>query len=92
MFNNYALVPEYKMDYNKETGLYEKAIIIKQGYTNFQYTIADSKGVIDAENAVDGNFWQTENNYSVIVYYRENGKRYDRVIGRGFANSANIIN
>jgi len=92
MFNNYALAPEYKMDFNKETGLYEKAIIIKQGYTNFQYTIADSKGEIDAEHALDGNFWQTENNYAAIIYYRENGKRYDRVIGRGFANSSNIIN
>ena len=92
MFNNYSLTPEYKMEYNKEKGLYEKPILIKQGFTNYQYTLANSNGEIDSANALDGNFWQTENNYTVIVYYRENGKRYDRVIGRGFANSANIIN
>ncbi|MDI1305196.1 MAG: DUF5103 domain-containing protein [bacterium] len=92
MFNNYNLTPEYKMDYNEKKNLYEKAILIKQGFTNFQYTVADSKGIIDHENAIDGNFYQTENDYSIMVYYRENTDRYDRAIGKGTANSLNIIN
>ena len=92
MFNNYSLIDDYKMDYNEKTGLYEKALMIKQGFTNYQYTIADNKGTIDNENAIDGNFYQTENNYFVLVYYRENNQRYDRVIGKGIANSTNIIN
>jgi Domain of unknown function (DUF5103) len=92
MFNNYSLSPEYKMDYNEKNGLFEKAILIKQGFNNFQYTIADEKGVIDAENAIDGNFIQTENQYNIMVYYKENGGRYDRVIGKGTANSINSIN
>jgi len=92
MFNNYNLTQEYKMDYNPKKGIYEKALLIKQGFTNFQYSVVDSKGIIDHENAIDGNFYQTENEYSVIVYYRENNDRYDRVIGKGTANSLNIIN
>ncbi|MFV7234505.1 DUF5103 domain-containing protein [Flavobacterium sp. ZB4R12] len=92
MFNNYNLTPEYKMDYNEKKSIYEKAILIKQGFTNFQYTVADSKGIIDHENAIDGNFYQTENDYSIMVYYRENTDRYDRAIGKGTANSLNIIN
>lgn len=92
MFNNYNLTPEYKMDYNSQKGIYEKAVLIKQGFTNFQYLVADNKGIIDNENAIDGNFYQTENNYSVLVYYRENNGRYDRIIGKGTANSLNIIN
>ena len=92
MFNNYNLTPEYKMDYNAPKGIYEKAILIKQGFTNFQYLVADNKGIIDHENAIDGNFYQTENEYTVIVYYRENNDRYDRAIGKGVANSLNIIN
>lgn len=92
MFNNYALTPEYKMDYNKDKGIYEKALMVKQGFTNYQYTIANKNGKIDHENAVDGNFYQTENNYLAIVYYRENGQRYDRVIGKGVATSVDIIN
>ncbi len=92
MFNNYALTPEFKMDYNKELGLYEKALVLKQGFTNYQYTIASPNGVIDYENAIDGNFYQTESNYFAIVYYRENGQRYDRVIGKGVASSVDITN
>lgn len=92
MFNNFSLSNEFKMDYNTEKAIYEKAILIKQGFTNYQYTIADSKGKIDFENAVDGNFFETENDYYVIVYYRDNRDRHDRVIGKGSANSLNIIN
>lgn len=92
MFNNYALTPEYKMEYNKDKGIYEKALMVKQGFVNYQYTIADKNGKIDNENAIDGNFYQTENNYFVLVYYRENGQRYDRVIGKGIASSVDIIN
>ncbi len=92
MFNNYSLSPEYKMDYNSDKGVFEKAIMIKQGFTNFQYTVADKKGVIDNENAVDGNFYQTENEYTILVYYKEATDRYQRVIGKGNANSINIVN
>jgi hypothetical protein len=87
LFNNYALTPEYKMEYNPEKRIYEKAIIIKQGFTSYEYTLADSYGKVDFENAIDGNFFQTENDYFCIVYYRANNDRYDRVIGKGVANS-----
>jgi hypothetical protein len=92
MFNNYSLAAEFKMDYNPKKAIYEKALLIKQGFTNFEYVVADSKGVIDNENAIDGNFYQTENDYSILVYYRENTGRYDRAVGKGTANSLNIIN
>lgn len=92
MFNNYALGAENKMDYNAEKGIYEKAIMVKQGFTNFQYVIADKNGKVDEKNAIDGNFHQTENNYFALVYYRENNQRYDRIIGKGIANSVDITN
>ena len=92
MFNNYAMTPEFKMEYNKDTQLYEKALILKQGFVNYQYTIADKNGTIDYKNAVDGNFYQTENVYDAIIYYRENGQRYDRVIGKGSTSSVDIVN
>ena len=92
MFNNYVLSDENKMDYNEKKGIYEKAIMVKQGFTNYSFSVGDGKGKIDAENAIDGNFWQTENNYHAIIYYRENNQRYDRVIGKGIATSTEIIN
>ncbi|RZJ54017.1 MAG: DUF5103 domain-containing protein [Flavobacterium sp.] len=92
MFNNYNLTPEYKMDYNTDKGVFEKAVMIKQGFTNFEYKIADKKGTIDYENAIDGNFYQTENEYTILVYYKQTSDRYERVIGKGNANSINIVN
>lgn len=92
MFNNYALSDENKMEFNSSKGIYEKALMIKQGFTNYQYVIANDKGKIDEENAVDGNFFQTENNYFAIIYYRENNQRYDRIIGKGMASSTDITN
>lgn len=92
MFNNYSLAPEFKMDFNPKKGIYEKALLIKQGFTNFQYVVAENHGITDNENAIDGNFYQTENDYTILVYYRENTDRYCRAIGKGTANSLNIIN
>ena len=71
-FNNYAKNAESKMDYNAEKAIFEKAIMIKQGFTNYQYVVADKAGKIDNANAVDGNFYQTENNYFALIYYKEN--------------------
>jgi hypothetical protein len=90
MFNNYTKTDEYKMDYNKESGFYEKAVLIKQGFVNFEYTLTDKNRKVDNENAIDGNFSQTENQYNIIVYYRGNNDRYDRVIGKG-STSSNFI-
>lgn len=90
MFNNFAISDENKMDYNAEKGVYEKALMIKQGFTNYQYVISDSKRNIDEENAIDGNFQQTENNYIALVYYKENNQRYYRIIGRGIASSVDM--
>lgn len=92
MFNNYSLSPEYKMDFDAKKNSFEKAILIKQGFTNYQYQIADDKGTIDAENAIDGNFWQTENDYTILVYYRDNNDRYERAIGKATTNSNIITN
>lgn len=92
MFNNFAISDENKMDYNADKGIYEKAIMIKQGFTNFQYVLSDSSGKIDEENAIDGNFHVTENNYFALVYYKENNQRYFRVIGKGIASSVDITN
>lgn len=92
MFNNYALLSENRMDYNSETKRFEKALLIKQGFTNYQYVLVDDKGTIDEKNTIDGNFFQTENNYMILVYYKGPADRYDRIIGIGNGSSIDIKN
>lgn len=92
MFNNYQISDEFKMEYNASTKTFEKAVLIKQGFTNYQYTLVDANGKIDEENAIDGNFYQTENEYIVLVYYKGPAERYDRVVGIARQNSTEIKN
>jgi len=92
MFNNYALTDENKMDYDSKKAVYTKALLIKQGFTNYQYILANNKKQINQKDAIDGNFYQTENDYYVLVYYSGTTDRYDRIIGFGKANSLNIVN
>ena len=90
-FNNYALEPENELIYNPESGLLECAFRMKQGFYNYKFVLVDTDGTLN-EGIISGNFWQTENNYKVLVYYKDLGARYDRLIGLGEASSVNISN
>jgi len=90
-FNNYAVDESTQMTYNEEAQTYEVPILLKQGFYSYKYVIKDKNGIVD-ENIISGNFYQTENNYKVLVYYRDLGARYDRIIGIGEGNSVNITN
>ncbi len=88
-FNNWRLDTSNEMIYNKNTGLYETQLLLKQGFYNYQYLTIDSDNAI-SNHDIDGSFFQTENEYSVLVYYKKFGRRYDRIIGYGKGNSENI--
>lgn len=90
-FNNYTIDDSTIMEFNERTGFYHAPLLLKQGFYNYKYVIVDNDGTID-EGAISGNFYQTENNYKVLVYYRDLGARYDKIIGFGEANSVNISN
>ncbi len=90
-FNNYALDESTLMTYNEKTDLYEGKYLFKQGFYNYQYVLKKNDGSID-EGFISGNFEVTENQYTILAYYREPGARYDRVVGVGSANSKDISN
>lgn len=75
------LIPENEMEYNPETRQYEKAVLLKQGNYNYQYLYVPNGENKARTDAIEGDFHQTENEYSIFVYYRPIGARYDRLIG-----------
>ncbi len=87
---NYLADSNAKMEFNSEKGVYEKTLFLKQGYYNYSYiTSGDEQKPGDRlsfENT-EGNFNITENNYTVLVYYRPFGARADELIGIAFLNS-----
>ncbi|WP_053990212.1 DUF5103 domain-containing protein [Mangrovimonas sp. TPBH4] len=90
-YNNYITDESNQMAYNPTKGIYESVIKMKQGFYNYKYVIRDENGQLD-EGAICGNYYQTENNYKVLVYYRDLGARYDKLIGFGEGSSVNITN
>lgn len=90
-FNNFETDNSTRLSYNEETDRYEGARLFKQGFYNYKYVLKRADGSID-EGFFSGNFDETENQYQVLVYYRNPGARYDRLIGIGSANSTTITN
>lgn len=90
-YNNYSLDGENKMTYNEGTGNLEAVIKMKQGFYNYKYVLKNNEGIIDL-NTISGNFHFTENNYLILVYYRNFGDIYDSIIGVGSTNSRSITN
>lgn len=90
-FNNYAFTEENLMHVNKDTGLLEANILLKQGFYNYKYVMINDKNEIQY-NIIDGNFHYTENNYLVLVYYRGYGDLYDSLVGIGFGDSTSLTN
>ncbi len=90
-FNDWQLNDENKMIYNEDYKIYTCTLLLKQGFYNYSYVTANAKKEIN-NRAIEGSFYQTENDYYVLVYYKPTGSRYDQVIGYGHANSENLRN
>ena len=90
-FNGYQLSDTNKMSYNSFKNSYEAKLKLKQGFYNYKYSVLDGNSMLES-GFISGDFDETENNYKVIVYYRDFGSRYDRVIGFNQINSVNINN
>jgi len=76
----WQFMDEGLMKYNKQTKAYEVVMFLKQGYYNYQYVfLEDGKNAGDA-TLIEGNHFETENEYKIFVYHKEMGTLYDKLI------------
>jgi len=83
--SNYNFTHDNKMRYNFEQKAYECRLLLKQGYYNYRYVLVE-----DNEpdfTYIDGNHVQTENIYTIFVYYHDFRGNYDRLIGLNHVQS-----
>lgn len=73
--------PESRMVFNRATGLYEHSMLLKQGAYNYQYLAVPAGKMTGSASLVEGDRYQTVNEYLIMVYNRRPGERYDRLIG-----------
>ncbi len=82
-----------KMEFDQGVGAYTRTLLLKQGFYNYTY-LTKEKGAsfYNASFApTEGNFWETENDYTVFYYYRSLGGRHDELIGFAKVNSRNQL-
>lgn len=76
--------PATLMHYNAAVGQYEATVLLKQGYYNFQYLTVngdDVSGRVGQSLPIEGDYYQTENEYTFLSYYKATGDRYWRMVG-----------
>jgi hypothetical protein len=79
---NYGKVPEAKMIFDEQRRVYQTSVWLKQGMYDYAYAI-EEKGKMEKiflTDKTEGDFWETENSYMVLVYYRPLGGRADELI------------
>jgi len=83
---NYNFADSLKMKFNPEKGAYETQLFLKQGYYSYTYMAADKNNPANHAD-LDGNYYETENSYTILVYFRDFAGRADELIGVSTINS-----
>lgn len=81
-----------KMEYDAAKGVYTKTMYLKQGYYSYTYVTKDIRNPSAKADPslTDGNYWETENEYSVLFYYRSFSSRHDELLGIATVNSRSV--
>ncbi|MGC4103950.1 type IX secretion system plug protein [Ferruginibacter sp.] len=83
---DYALNDKTKMQFNEAKGVYEGTAFLKQGYYSYTYISVD-KNNPQSKWDMEGNYWETENSYTILMYYKGFTDRADQLIGIAKINS-----
>ena len=73
-------LPQYKLAYDEESKSYQTIIPLKLVYYSYQYIVLNENGRTEIM-PTEGSYYQTENTYQALIYYREQGGRTDKLVG-----------
>ena len=67
-------------------------LLLKQGYYSYNFVTKDERNrqAKPDFSLTEGNYWETENDYTILFYYRSFSGRYDELIGISSINSRNL--
>lgn len=85
--SDWQVKEEFRMTYNESKLQYEGKAILKQGYYSYLYvTENEVTGALETVET-EGNYMETENDYYLYVYCRNQSFDYDELIGFGRFNT-----
>ena len=85
-FTSWKLYPENQLHYDNDDQMYRANILLKQGYYDYLYATINDKNEIGYQ-FTEGDSFETENDYTLLVYYSKVGERYDQLVGINMVNS-----
>lgn len=86
-FNNWTCDENSIMHYDMLDKSYATDILLKQGTYNYSYVFKDIKENTTDQFITEGYYMDTENDYTILLYYTPFGERYDRLISVKYINS-----
>ena len=86
----WKLASDNKCTFNPVNQCYEINLLLKQGYYNYSYAVRNRHDQKVDLTEIDGNHFETENDYYFFVYYRDIRERFDRLVGTKIANSVKM--
>jgi hypothetical protein len=89
--NNWTFNQNNLMTYNSEKSQYECTMLLKQGWYNYEYVFIKDGSFDTTANLFEGSHYETENDYVILIYYRNPRERYDRVVGLATINTLNRL-
>jgi hypothetical protein len=84
---NWQINENSLMAYNFDQKSYVKRLFLKQGYYEYLYLFKEAKTNHTDISFIEGNHWETENEYTIWVYYQATGDLFDRLIAVQNLNS-----
>ncbi|MGQ1946247.1 type IX secretion system plug protein [Geofilum sp. OHC36d9] len=84
---NWQLNENSLMTYNAQQNVYEKTLVLKQGYYNYQYLVQEDDNSKGELFPIENSFQETENDYLILIYYKSMNDRCDRLIGTQSINT-----
>ena len=79
-FNGGNLSSKYEMEYNSRDKAYQATVLLKMGAYDYQYLWVEDNEKAAQTKPAEGDWYETKNEYLILLYYRQRGSRYDRLI------------
>ena len=76
--SNWKLDDSFLMKYDSISKMYFNQLLLKQGFYNYIYVSKNSETI--STRKIEGAHFQTNNEYTVKVYYRDPLEMYDRIM------------
>ena len=83
---DWQMKEKFKLEYDAGNGWYHKKVKLKQSYYNYEYVTRSAEGKPE-HLFTEGDHYETENDYDIFIYHKNQQYGYDELIGYQHINT-----